>query len=395
MYKIKTHHTSKEGRVFSWMVLMVTFGFSLIFPIFPNFIREMVNTDENTSLFYSAMALMMLIGALSSTIIFKKVKRTTIIKWAFLLSAATFFLMPFANRILDVGVLRTAQVWARLFVMIAISLYVRDFADRKNLGEEEGVFYKFSNIGIFFGPLIGGFAGAYLSEEVAFIFSSAVMLFGVSYFYYKQVIEKVPAITNMDEKKQHAILGSVKDFFRNSGRTKSYIVTMFNLMWVVFKYLYIPLYALKQGYPESIIGLVLSIGIIPYILLEVGVGEYADKKGVRLPVSTGFAIIAFLLALVFISPWPILNLIILILCSIGASLVEPVQEYILFKNLTKEEEDRLYGVYMTVDPVAYFLTPMIGAGILFFLPFNYLFLAFSIIMLLASGISWKMLKVKA
>lgn len=372
--------------------MIVTFGFSLIFPIFPNFIREIVKTNENTSLFYSAMALMMLIGALSSTIVFKKVKRTTIIKWAFLLSAITFFLMPFMNRILDVGILRTVQVWARLFVMIAISLYVRDFANKKNLGEEEGIFYKFNNIGVFFGPLIGGFIGAYLSEEVAFILSSAVMLFGVSYFYYKQVIEKVPAITEMDENKTHAILGSIKDFFRNSGRTKAYIVTMFDLMWIVFKNLYIPLYAFQQGYLESISGLVLAIGIIPFIILEVAVGEYADKKGVRLSVSTGFTIIACLLVLVFLSPWPILNLIILILCNIGASLIEPLQEYILFKHLPKEEEDRLYGVYMTVDPVAYFLTPMIGAGVLFFLPFNYLFLAFSIIMFLAAGISWKILK---
>ena len=39
---------------------------------------------------------------------------------------------------------------------------------------------------------------------------------------------------------------------------------------------------------------------------------------------------------------------------------------------------------MTADPIAFFMTPAIGALVLFYLPFHYLFLVFGLIMFTAS-----------
>jgi MFS family permease len=155
----------------------------------------------------------------------------------------------------------------------------------------------------------------------------------------------------------------------------------FSLMsWFMVKRLYLPLYIAAAGYLSSVTGIVFSLGIIPFIFLEEKVGKYAGEKGIKLPISYGFFIIAICLLLVFISPFTILNLAIIILASIGAAFVEPIQEYFLLKNTPKDKEEDLFGIYSTSTTFSSFLTPMIGALVVTFLPFKFVFLVFAIIL---------------
>lgn len=379
--KIRTHHKHKEGRIFSWVVLIMSFGVGLTLPIFPNFVKSILKTDTSVSLFYSAMALVMFLAAILSTIVFKKVERTTITKISLLVSGIVFLSLIFVSKITELAILNTIKVWFNLFLLMALSLFVRDFAKEKELGEEEGVFYKFNNIGYFAGPLLGGFLAIYFDYEFVFILTAAILIIGLVYFYHKHIIQKHPAIINRKKTPASKIFHNLKEYFFNKERTKIFIITTLLMIWVGFRRLYIPLYVISAGFEESMTGIILAFGIIPLILLEVAVGKYADKKGIKIPISVGFLIIALCLTIIFLSQNIWLNFVLLIICSIGAALIEPLQEYHLFKNLPKEKEDDLYGIYMTADPIAYFLAPALGALILLFLPFNYLFIIFGILML--------------
>lgn len=388
MQSIRTHHKHSEGKMFAWMVLILYLGISFTYPVFPNFVKEIVKNDKSVSIFYSAMAIAMLFAALASTVIFKKIDRAKITKWGFLIAAFSFFFLIFISRITELAVVRTIQVCANLFILMAISLYVRDFATKRNLGEEEGLFYTFSNIGVFFGPLLGGFFASKFGYEITFIMAAIILFCGFGYFYHKHTLQKHSAIISAPRISTTTFIKNIKDNFSNTERVKSYLITLFLMLWFGFRNLYIPLYILSQGYLESTSGLILSLGVIPYILLEIKVGKYAEKKGIKIPITIGFLLMGIVLLAIFISPYPILNFVLLILGNIGASFVEPLQEYSLFRNLSKEDEDRLYGVHMTANPIGFFLAPAIGVITLAFLPFSYLFLNFGIIMLLASGFFW-------
>ena len=162
--------------------------------------------------------------------------------------------------------------------------------------------------------------------------------------------------------------------------------------FVGFRNLYIPLYVISMGYLESVSGIILALGILPLILLEVKVGKYADKKGLKMPISFGFLIIGINLILVALSPYVLLNFALLILSNIGMALVEPLQKDFLFKHLPQEKEDNLYGVHMTADPIGFFISSALGALILIFINFNALFFAFGILTLLSCVASLKLIK---
>jgi len=379
MDKIRTPHKSKEGKIFSWLALMIGLAASLIIPIFPNFVKSVVHTDESVSIFFSAMALMTLVAGLFSTIILKKVQRTFVMKASFVTLAIIYFMLIFVVRITELSVLTTIKSWFELFALITLSLFVRDFSNSKDFGENEGRYFKFQNIGYLIGPLVGGFLASQFGYEIVFILSAAIVLSGFVYFYNHQVIKESVAIINMKRVSTVKFLENIKNYFRDPNRTKAYFMSFSLMGWFMVKRLYLPLYVVASGYLSTVTGIVMSLGIIPFILLEEKIGKYADEKGIRIPVSSGFFIIAVALLLVFLCPFPIINFIIIIFASIGAAFVEPIQEYYLLKNTPKDQEEDLYGIYSTSTTMSSFLTPIVGAIVLAVLPFKFVFLVFAIL----------------
>lgn len=382
MHKLRTHHKHPDGRLFAWMALIMGFGLGLILPIFPNFVKSIVGTESTVSIFFAIMALLMLTAAVLSTVIFEKVQKTTIVKLAFFSLGSVFFLLIFVTRLFELAILDAVRAWFEMFLLIALALFVRDFA--KKLGREEGRYYKFQNIGFLTGPLIGGFLATKFDYEFVFILAACVIFLGLAHFYHKHIIQNHSAIINDKKATTQKLLHNFKDFFSNSPRRKDYLITLAFMSWISFKRLYIPLYVVLAGYLESMSGMILALALLPSILLEVKVGEYGEKHNVRKPLMLGFFILGLCLTLIFISPYPLLNFFILILASIGAAFIEPLQEDLLFRHLPKEREDELYGIYMTSDPLAFFITPAIGALILFLLPFKFVFLIFGILLLFMS-----------
>lgn len=392
MLKIATNHKNSKGRIFSWLSLMYGFSMGLFIPIFPGIVKGILLTEEKVSLFYVFLSVIMFLSAITSTIILRKFKRTLVAQGCFILWAVSFLLLMFADKVPALALYGALINWIKILLIISIALFVRDFAKKENLGHEEGVFYKFNNIGYLIGPVLGGYIGTKFGNNYVFIFSAMISMLAFFYFYRKHVIQKHAALADIEIQPTQNVFKNTKEYFLDSDRVKAYFNTVILVIWFSFKNLYVPLYILLSGYQENTTGLVLSIGILPFILLEVKVGEYADRYGLRLPISTGFFIMGLSLIGVFISPYPILNFGLVIMGNIGASLVEPLAELYAMESIPKDKEDRLYGIYKTADPIAYFLTAGMGALTLIFLPFNWLFLVFGTILMITAFLNVKFLR---
>ncbi|MFA5820500.1 MAG: MFS transporter [Candidatus Gracilibacteria bacterium] len=384
LFKIRTPHHHVNGRVFSYLVLILSLGVSLIVPLLPIYVKEMLNTDQAVSLFYSAIAVIMFIAALLSTIVFSKVKRTSITNIAFIVCAIAVFIFIFTNRIGEFGFFESLRVIFRLFLFMALALFIRDFTRQSELGKEEGFFYRYTNIGFLIGPLVGGFLAAWFGYEIVFILSSAIFLIGFLYFYHLNVIQPHPAIIKSQKEISPNLTRNLKVFFSDKDRTKAFFISFLMILFGAFKWLFVPLYVVSSGYMESMSGLILALGILPLIFLEVRVGQYADKHGIRLPVWAGFGIFGLTMMIIFFSPFILLNFLLLAVMNLGEAFLEPVADYYLLEHTPKKEENNLFGIYIAAGPLASIVAPTFSALILFFLPFKFLFLIFGGIFILGS-----------
>ena len=103
MYKLRTYHKHPEGRIFAWMALILAGGIGLLSPILPNFVKSIMHTDFSTSIFYSLMSIVTLVGATTSVIVFKKFQRTKIAKFGFIMLAVIYFLLVFVSKFIELN----------------------------------------------------------------------------------------------------------------------------------------------------------------------------------------------------------------------------------------------------------------------------------------------------
>ena len=91
---------------------------------------------------------------------------------------------------------------------------------------------------------------------------------------------------------------------------------------------------------------------------------------------------------VWISPVFYLDALFLVLANIGAAFIEPLHDVYFFKNVLKKEEEEMIGIFVTADPLGRFIGPAVVSISLLLLPFDYVFVVFAGIYLLAGVFSF-------
>ncbi|MCX6734278.1 MAG: MFS transporter, partial [Candidatus Peregrinibacteria bacterium] len=338
------------------------------------------------------LAIITLVGGLSSGLIFRKIERTTVMKGSLaILAFATLFLI-LVTSFVSIAILMSVKIFLELLLQIVLALFIRDFATKNNLGKEESQRFRFQNLGALIGLLLGGFLASQLNYETVFAGESLIALGALVYFHKKHVLDKHPAIINNKKTEKAEFVKNIKDFFVNPERRKIYIISVIYMLWISFKYLYIPLYVANSGYLPNMTGLILALAMLPAIVFEVKTGEFGKIYTSRKVITFGFCFIGILLAIVFFSPWPLLNFGLLAITGAGAGLIEPLKEEYFLENTSVAEEERFYGVYCTYDPISNFTTPLIGVVTFLFLPFKFVFIVFGILMFSAAYFAWTSLK---
>ena len=363
-------------------------GIGMLLPIFPTYIGSIIQNDALVGYFYAAMAVAMILAGLLSVYLYRRYTRLQVANVFLLVSSVVTMYLVFTSSLYSVFTLGFIKVFASLFVAMSLGLMVHDFTKSKDLGKTEGVYFLFNNIGWFVGPLIGGIVARYFGYEPVFALAGLSALATLFYLSHKKIVESHPAM-NLPKHNKHKVhpFSRFSGFFSSRARTGAYFVAIALMMWTSFKPLVIPLFVVKMGFAADMSGLLIALSIIPFLMFEIPIGEYADKHNVRQPIVAGFLILGFMLLGVFASPWFVLDAAFLILANIGSAFIEPLHDVYFFKNVSKTEEDAYFGIFSTADPVAQLIGPIIISTSFLFLPFEYIFLIFGIFFLIFGGLS--------
>lgn len=120
--------------------------------------------------------------------------------------------------------------------------------------------------------------------------------------------------------------------------------------------------------------------MIPLVLTEYYFAKLAGKKGFRKIFVIGYSILGVSALVAFFISNMHLMLLILVLASFGAGMLEPTTEAYFFDVINKKQRDKFYGPYNTSIDLNSFLSMSLAAVILLFLPFKFIFILFSVAM---------------
>lgn len=180
----------------------------------------------------------------------------------------------------------------------------------------------------------------------------------------------------------------VRDMLRDAAKDTDIRTVLTGQFLLQFFYtwavVYIPLYlATVVGFDWQTISTILAAGLFAFVLFEYPIGYVADKHiGEKEMMAVGFVILALASAsLSFMASFGVLAWMVLMFVSrIGASLVEVTTESYFFKKVDGTEPN-LVSLFRLMRPLANLLGTVAGSVALFFLPFHFIFLVLSLVMI--------------
>jgi MFS family permease len=186
---------------------------------------------------------------------------------------------------------------------------------------------------------------------------------------------------NIKKKIDSDFIKNFFDFFKDKDRKKAYILGGGVNFWLILIYLYMPIFILNSGLNDLWIGYFLFATALPALFLEYYLAKLAGKTGFKKIFKLGYLILSFAALICFFVGNIYFIMLILVLASIGLSMIEPTTEAYFFHTVkTKEQENKYYGPYNTTIDISQFIVKILGGVLLWFLPFKFLFLFFGLFM---------------
>ncbi len=263
-------------------------------------------------------------------------------------------------------------------IWINMDILVESFSKDSSTGVTRTIYLTAINLGWIIAPSLSSYLvdrGDYYWVYIA----AAICLVP----FLVILIKKRRQLKDRKRVKSVPIVDTVKKLWSNKNLRGIFFIGLLLHLFFSSAVVYIPLYLHQNlGFEWSVLGIMFSVMLIPFILFEIPAGWLADKYyGEKEILSIGIFIITTSLFLFFaltsVNPWLWGGL--LFFSRVGAALVEAMRESYFFKLVSAKDVPLINFVRITT-PLGYLLGTLLAILVVSFYPLEYLFLFVSLIM---------------
>jgi MFS family permease len=365
-------HREKLNRKKISLINLISFfiGFSQAFFIYilSNYLKLSFGR-ENVGIFYLIAYLITLILLLNLYKFVKKFGKSDIFHFSLLYKIIiTAFLLvvspgPFAI------VLVVLYIIFGSLEMVSLDMILESHSNDKMSGRIRGKFLTILNAGFLIGPFLStwilgkyDYNGVFLFLLIFNLFISGLAVWG---------IKKTDHQFDVDLKVRD-IIKKIK-IRKNVGRIfyVSFILEFFYAMMII----HTPLYLINIGLSWGDIGIIFTVMLIPFVILQYPLGVLADKKTgekefiifavILMGLSTG---VIYFIGGKSILVWSM----ILFFTRIGAAIIEILRDSYFYKKIDGYDVD-LIGIFRTAMPLGYIAASGISIILLLIFPLKFIF----------------------
>lgn len=266
-------------------------------------------------------------------------------------------------------------------IAINMDIFVESFCSDSCTGRTHTTYFTAVNLGWIVSPFIAGLLIAAGGFEMTYAASLICLMIFAFFFMFQG--------KNLQDKNHYSNLSpltTIKNILK-IGKLRSifflaFLLSVFYSLAVVF----LPVYLNQTiGFDWNSLGIMFSIMLIPFILVEIPAGIIADRYlGEKEMMTLGFIILS--LSLLFFSFINVANFWlwvgVLFFSRIGAAFVESMRESYFFKAVDAKDVDYI-NFFRATTPIGYIFGSFLGAIVLFCSSMNTLFLVGAFLMCLA------------
>jgi len=376
--KHKENINEGKLKLITFISFLLGFSQSLLVYVESSYFKLSLGS-ENVSVFYFLAYVVSLLGLLNMHKLIKRLGKSTTF---FLL----FFLQIFAMAVLIMvppsmlGIfLLMINIITSYLMYVVLDIIMESYSEDKKSGRIRGLHLMIISAGFMLGPILsthiletydysGLFFLSMLISMVIFIIGLVGLRGGNNKFNGNITIRDL-----------------VKKIFVNKNLMRIYWVSFVLEFFYALMTVYTPLYLLDLGMSWSQIGVIFTIMLIPFILVNYPVGVLADKKlGEKEMIIFGLFVMAIsTLSIFFVTSTSILVWgFVLFLTRIGAAMIETLRDSYFYKRIDGDDMD-IISFFRTSRSVAYIAATAVSAMLLVVFPVKAMFLFLTIVILLA------------
>jgi MFS family permease len=257
-------------------------------------------------------------------------------------------------------------------VLINMDLFIEDFSKNSSTGETRTIYFTILNLAWIISPTLSAWLINSAGYYSVFLVSAGLLL------PFLLILTLSKCRINIDFKydKKFSIIQIARKMFKNKDLKNAFGLALLLNVFYNATTVFIPIYLNRiVGFSWSELGLLFSIMLVPFLIVEIPAGIISDKYiGEKEMFTAGFFIMIICLVLFFVTDihsfwiWAIL----LFASRVGAALVEAMRESYFFKKVSAREVDKI-NIFRTAIPVGYLVGSLLSAITLIFLPLSYIF----------------------
>ena len=359
-----------SGFSFANLGLFTGFGSSVVsavyslvlFGIFKLFFNEELASSA-VGIYAAIIAVFSMCVGLFSSQILHWFTKTRLFGIVLTLLGACYCMMSFSVKPGTFIALDFVAQFAVTLANMLLPLFISDFSKGVGMEKLNARYLLWVNIGALIAPVfamsvVSFFGGNYRMPLLA---AGMVYFSGLLFFKHFGIVQEDKVIKRVNMRRTlRALRINALAFFKQSGMMRAYTVNFGYYALRAMRLLYVPIVVIENGFSSETLGIVLSLGIIPYIVIESFIGKLIKKYGVKIWLKLGFlSFAAFSILATFVTGYALLA--IFVLWQISGAFMEAAHDLLFFNNMPKAQQPRFYGVFRTSVNLPYIIAPIFGA----------------------------------
>lgn len=280
-------------------------------------------------------------------------------------------------------------VWSLMsgaLAWVGLDLLIENYSKDKVTGSIRGAYLAVMNAGV----LIAPFLATWIVENMGyrFVFFFAANITAIAAVIILMFFRKV----NHNIKKSISAKEVFKKILKKKNLSRIYYVSFLLELFYAVAVVYTPLYLRQLGVSWVEIGIIFTVMLVPFVILQYPLGVLADKKtGEKEWLLAAIVLTAIFTATIgFINSRDIIVWMgVLFMTRVGAAIIEVMRESYFYKQVGPADVD-LIDFFRTTRSVAYVVGMAFFSFVLFFCPIQFVFVILALILLTGLVPLWKL-----
>ena len=378
---MSSRQAPRSHTIYTIAIIGFIYTLHLVIPMYSNSSFLSLFADEATvGYIYMAGAAMTVLGYLLAPLIIRRLGNYHTAMWLVAIQALLFYGLLSSHSPYIIAFFFILQSAIVSLIGLCLDIFLEVYTEGTSIGAVRGLYTATLNASWVIGPLIGSMlisgSGNYRNTYVA----GLAMLLPLIYLMYKNFPKfKDPNYIHLSPTQL------VKHVSHNRNWIRLFFANFLLQTFYAWMVVYSPLYLHNIiGFSWQSIGIILTVMLVPFPLLQYPLGSLADRKGEKAIMAMGFIVMAIFTILLSFLTWDNVAAwaLGLFLTRVGAAAAEVMMETYFFKTFSPRDSAAL-GVFRITRPLAYFFAPVITVVGLMFTTNQYLFAVVGVVSLVA------------